>query len=130
MPATAVRFSGNLVLNLKDSAVAQPTPIEWALQTYTQKAILGLDFTTAQTNLAVADGSITAPKVVYIEVESGVLDIKWDVEDSTVPTRLSMSADPVPTNRAQLMLFTPVGTARTLYVSSPGAVKANIWLLQ
>lgn len=130
MPATSVKFTGNLLVNLKDSAQPAPEPIEWALAAYTQKAIIGVDFSTAQTDLAVSDGSITAPKVLYVEVISGVLDLKWDTAGGSVATRLSMDADPVPTYRAQLMLFTPVGTARTLYISSPGAVKANIWLFQ
>lgn len=130
MPATSVRFSGNLLLNLKDSAQPSPEPIEWALSVYDQKSVLGVNFTVAQTDLAVADGSITAPKVLYVEVLTGVLDLKWDNDAGTVPTRLSMDADPVPTHRAQLMMFTPVGTARTLYISSPGAVRANIWLFQ
>lgn len=130
MPAPSVKFSGNLLVNLKDSALPSPEPIEWALATYTQKAILGVDFATAQEDLAVADGSLTAPKVLYVEVISGVLDLKWDAVGGSVPTRLSMDADPVPSSRAQLMLFTPVGTTRTLYISSPGAVKANIWLFQ
>ncbi len=130
MPATSVKFTGNLLVNLKDSAQPAPEPIEWALAAYSQKAIIGVDFSTAQTDLAVADGSITAPKVLYVELISGVLDLKWDVDAGTVPTRLSMDADPVPTYRAQLMMFTPVGTARTLYISSPGAVRANIWLFQ
>lgn len=130
MPATSVRFTGNFLLNLKDSAQPAPEPVEWALATYAQKAVLGVDFATAQTDLAVADGSITAPKVLYIEVISGVLDAKWDTAVGTLPTRLSMDADPLPVYRAQLMLFTPVGTSRTLYISSPGPVKANIWLFQ
>lgn len=130
MPATSVKFTGNLSLNLKDSAQPAPEPIEWALSAYTQKAILELNFETAQTDVAVADGSITAPKVLYVELLSGTLDLKWDVDSGTVPTRLSMASDPVPTYRAQLMLFTPVGTARTLYLSSTGAFRANIWLFQ
>ena len=130
MPATSVRFTGNLLLNLKDSAQPAPEPIEWALAAYSQKAILGVDFSGAQTDLAVADGSITAPKVLYVELTQGVLDLKWDTDTGTVPTRLSMDADPAPSYRAQLMIFTPVGTARTLYISSPGAVKANIWMFQ
>lgn len=125
-----VKFSGNLLINLKDSAQPAPEPIEWALSAYTQKAVLGVDFSTPQADLAVADGSITAPKVLYVEVISGVLDLKWDTGGGSVATRLSMDADPVPVYRAQLMLFTPVGVARTLYLSSPGPVKANIWLFQ
>lgn len=130
MPATSVKFTGNLLVNLKDSALPAPQPIEWALAAFTQNAVMGVNFAGAQTDLAVSDGSITAPKVLYVELLSGVLDLKWDTDVGTVPTRLSMDADPLPAYRAQLLLFTPVGTTRTLYISSPGPVRANIWLFQ
>ena len=127
---TSLRFNGNWTLNLTDHSQPGPNPVEFALPLFTQYAAMGLNYATAQTNLAVGAGSITAPKCIYVELISGTIDLKWDTNVGTVPTRLSMDADPAPTQRAQIILFTPVAAARTLYVTSPGAVNARIWFFQ
>lgn len=129
MAAKQLKVTGTVSLSLTDRAVPGPAPLDFVLN-YSQKAVLEYDFPTAQTDLAVSDGSITAPKAVFVELREGVIDLKWDTDNGSVSTRLSMSADPAPTERAKLLLFTPVGTARTLYISSVAGFKADIWLFQ
>lgn len=129
MAAKQLKAAGTLSLTLTDRAVPGPMALDFVLN-YSQKAVLEYDFATAQTNLAVSDGSITAPKAIFVELRAGTLDLKWDTNNDSVSTRLSMDADPVPTERAKILLFTPVGTARTLYLSSVAGFKADIWLLQ
>lgn len=129
MTTPQLRFTGNLFFNLTDRAVPTPNPVEFALSVYSKGACLGYNEATAATDLAVADGSITAPKCVFIEVEEGDCTFRWET-GSSVGTRLSMDADPVPTQRAMLLMFTPVGASRTLYITSTGAFKCRVWLFQ
>ena len=130
MPTPSLKLTGNILLNLTDRAIPAPNPIEFLLASYSKSACLTYDELTPLTNAPVADGSVTAPKCMFVELESGVLDLAWDVAGTTVPTRLSMAADPVPAQRAGLILFTPVGTTRTLYITSVGTFRAKIWLFQ
>lgn len=129
MAAKQLKVTGTLAITLNDRAVPGPMQLDLTLN-YSQKAVLEYDFATAQTDLAVSDGSITAPKAIFVELREGTIDLKWDTNVSSVPTRLSMDADPLPTERAKILLFTPVGTARTLYLSSVAGFKADVWLLQ
>jgi len=126
---TSLSFSGTMQLQPTDASRPSPIPIEFLLA-YTQKSMLDLVYLTAQTNTPVCLGTITQPRAIYIEVDEGTFDLKWDTDVATVPTRLSMDMVPVPESKACLLLFTPVSATRTLFVTTPGAAKGRIWLFQ
>jgi len=130
MTTPQLKFSGSFLINQTDRAVPTPNPVEFLLAAYTKSACFTYDETGAITDQAVVDGSVSAPKCVFVELESGVLSLKWDTASDSVATRLSMDADPVPTQRAMLLLFTPVTASRTLYLTSVGAFRARVWIFQ
>lgn len=127
---TTLALAGTLTANRVDGERPAPRPLAFLLASYAQHVALPLEYTEAQARVAVGTGTLTAPKVVWVEVESGVLDVQWDNDAGTTPFRLSMDADPVPTSRAFLLLGTPVGRAATLYVASPAGCSATVWMFQ
>lgn len=126
----SLTFSGSLNVNVTDAAPSRPIPVNFPLGSFSKQEVYSVDVDTATGKTAVNVGALTAPKFIYIEVESGALDYAWDGLVDTVMGRLSAAADPAPVQRPFLAMGTPVGTSRTLYFSTPGACKATIFLFQ
>jgi hypothetical protein len=127
--STTATFSG--VLKTQPTDEAQPLPVPFGFTfTYTQQAMVPIDYATTQTDVAVSPGSITAPKLVVLQVLEGVMNLKHDTDAGTIATAISMAADPPPDQKGLYFLFTPVGVARSYYFSSPGAVRARLWFFQ
>lgn len=127
--STTATFSG--VLKFQPTDEAQPLPVPFAFNlAYTQQSMVPIDYATAQVDVLVSPGSITAPKLVVLQVLEGVMNLKHDTDSGTIAAAISMASDPPPDQKGFFMLFTPVGVARSYYFSSPGAVRARLWFFQ
>jgi len=122
----------SLVGNLRyqPSAESQPATLPINVQTtYTQKSEDDYVFTAPQTDRLLDKGSLTAPRMIYIELYSGEGDFSFD-SGGTNPFRLSMNdtPTPAPTDKATFVLYTHNPRELTLYLTSLGPVSFRVFL--
>ncbi len=124
----SLTFVGNLNLQLSDGARPQPVPLSFEI-TYTKKLLHDFSFAAAQTNLAVPQGTVTSPRVIYVEVTSGEVSISRVIA-GTAPTTLIANATPPPDMKPFLLQFSYEGIPEQLYITTPGAASGKIWLFE
>lgn len=127
-----ITLTGNLLVQLTANAKPQPVPINQSIS-YTEKAVLDFSFASAQTNLEIPQGTISAPRFVYVEVESGTFQLSWVTPNGTGTWDVAAPLVPPSTGTAplgQLFFFTFNAPTKQLYLTTPGAATGKIWLFE
>jgi len=123
-----IKLTGNALVQLMDGATPQPVPVAFDA-VYTEKLLAGINYTSAQTNLAIGPGSVTNPRIVMVFIYEGTMSLSWGV-DGANPTVLSANPTPPPTDRPVLVMFRYNAPASTLYLTTTGPVRGEIWLFE
>lgn len=126
-----LRLDGNVVVQLTESAKDANVPLRFTLA-YTQKAMLDLVYAGAETNTPIADGTITTPKFIVIEVYEGAMSFAFDASGSagTGKVTLDAGASPIEGSPARLVFCTYGTTANALYVTTTAPAKGRVWFFQ
>ncbi len=120
-------YSGSLSIYTEDTSTAKPAvvPIEFEF-TYSQKAMLDLNFPTAVTDQAIGLGTITAPRLVLVELVSGALTLSTDAAGAGAIT-LTANESPPPDDSPRYMWYTFDPDTTSLYATTLVPTVARIW---
>lgn len=124
--ALTLVLDGNINLQLTDEARPIPVPLRFNLS-YTQKVLYDFDFSGAAANVAVPQGSLTAPKAILVFVREGSLSLSWSATGEG-PTVLTANPSPPPADVPTLLLFRFQPGAGQLYTTVAAAARGSIWL--
>lgn len=125
---TTISFTGTINLQLTDESRPAPIPLAASL-TYTEKTLVDFSYAATQTNVALAQGTVTAPKWILVQVTEGAVSLSW-LSDGTGPTVVKANAAPPPTDPGTLLLMTYSPGAGQLYLSCTGPARGRIWLFE
>lgn len=124
--ALSIAFDGNLTIQLSPEARPMPVPVKFAL-TYTRKAMHDFVHAGAVSNVAVGQGSVTAPKFVLIWVREGSVDFSW-ASNGAAPTTISANPDPPPDDAPVLVMMRWNPGASQLYMTTAGPATGAVWV--
>ena len=122
-----LRMDGNITIQLTDEGAPLPIPLKVAM-TYTEKVIYDFSYTAPQTDTAIPQGSVTAPKFVLVFVRQGSISLSWD--SGGVGGTTFTANDQVPSDVPLMFMYRGAGSAAQLYLTSTGVVRGQIWLLE
>ena len=125
-----ITLTGNLFIQMAGESKPAPLPINLNID-YTEKSIVDYAWTTAQTDLALSQGTVTAPRFIYVEVTEGSVEMAPATPTSGGP--ISLSANPTPAagdSPARLMFFTFDPAVTQWYVTTTGPTRAKIWFFE
>lgn len=117
-------FIANQYVQLGSETKPAAIPMTFTVE-YAEKAISDYVWTTAQTNAAVAQGSVDKPRVVVIEVTEGTIEV---ANNNTGDGALTLSANATPQAGdppATLVMFTFSPATAQYYVTTTGPAKAK-----
>ena len=126
--ASTIKLTGNLLIQLAEGASPSPVPVGFEMS-YTEKVIFDFSYLTAQTNLAVPQGSISNPRFVLVFLYQGSINLSWDA-GGAAPTVISANPTPPPADRPLMMLFRYNAPASALYLTSFAAARGAIWIFE
>jgi hypothetical protein len=120
-------YDGSLSIYTEDTSTAKPAvvPIRFEF-TYSQKAMLDLNYPTAVTNQVIGLGTITAPRLVLVEVVSGALTLSTAV-GGTGPVTLTSNESPPPDDSPRYMWYTFDPETTSLYATTLVPTVARVW---
>lgn len=93
--------------------------------TFQEMARVPFKYTDAQTNLALATGSITAAKCLLLVVYEGQGSFSWNVSGQA-PLVLGANGAPPPADPAFMMLYRYAPSASALYLTTTGAIVGEL----
>jgi len=122
-----MKLTGNLLLQLLEGILPSTVPVGFET-TYSESAMHNFVYTTTQTNIAVPQASVSAPRIVLVFLTEGSISLSWDVA-GLAPTVLT--ANPLPGNNDKpvMVLFRYTAPASQLYLSC-AAAKGSIWVFE
>jgi hypothetical protein len=124
-----ITLTGNLFIQLAGEAKPAPLPLNTSLD-YTEKSVVDYSWTTPQTNLALSQGTVTAPRFIYVEVTEGAIALSTSAVGAGAVT---YSANPTPQAGdppARGIMFTFNPATAQFYVTSLGPARAKIWFFE
>lgn len=124
--ALTIALDGNLTIQLSPEARPAAVPLKFALS-YTKKAMHDFVHTGAVSNVAVGQGSVTAPKFVLIWVREGSVNFSWNVAGDA-PTTISANPNPPPGDVPVFLLMRYDPAASQLYMTTTGAAAGSVWV--
>jgi hypothetical protein len=124
-----ITLTGNLFIQLAGESKPAPLPINFAID-YTEKSVVDYAWSTNQTNLALSQGTVAAPRFVFVEVAEGSLTLTPDAGGAG---GLSFAANATPQAGdppARGILFTFNAPVAQFYVTTVGPTRAKIWFFE
>ena len=124
-----ITLTGNAFIQLAGESKPAPLPINLDFD-YTEKSIVDYAWATAQTNLALSQGTVTAPRFIYVEVTEGAIALSTSSIGAGA-TRYAANPTPQigdPPARAILYTFDPA-TAQ-YYVTTTVPTRAKVWFFE
>lgn len=123
---TGIALAGTLSLQPTDNARPTPIPLAFSL-IYSQSSMLELSYGGAQTNVLIPRGTITAPKMIYVEVDTGEFRLTYDAA-GTFPWVIAANPAPGAVDPAIALVSSFNLTAGGLYLTTPGPATGKIWM--
>jgi hypothetical protein len=120
-------FTGNVYIQMGAETKPAAIPMTFSFD-YSEKCITDNNWTTSQTNAAVPQGTVDAPRVVMVEVLEGSLQL---ATNNTGAGAFTLSANPTPQAGdppAMFLFFTFDPAALQLYVTTTAPARARISL--
>ena len=120
-------FTGNVYIQMGAETKPAAIPMSFSFD-YSEKCITDNNWTTNQTNAAVPQGTVDAPRVVMVEVLEGSLEL---ATNNTGAGAIALSANPTPQAGdppAVFMFFTFAPEATQFYVTTTAPARARISL--
>lgn len=124
-----ITLTGNLFIQLAGESKPAPLPLNLDID-YTEKSVVDYAWTTAQTNLALSQGTVTAPRFIFVEVTEGALALTTAVGGTGATV---YSANPTPQagdSPARGLMFTYHSSASQYYATTTGPTRAKIWFFE
>jgi hypothetical protein len=124
-----ITLTGNLSIQLAGESKPAPIPLTLDID-YQEKSVVDYAWTAAQTNLALSQGTVAAPRFIYIEVTEGALTISTSAAGTGA---VKYAANPTPQAGdppARGFMFTFDPAAAQFYVSTTGPTRAKIWFFE
>jgi subtilase family serine protease len=128
MPKT-LSLAGTLQFQPTEPARPAPIPVAFSGVQYTHASQQDLVFTAAQATTVLNDGTITAPKLIYIEVVSGAADISKAANNAN-PFTIAANPTPAANEQAAFLMLYTYGANAELYVTTPGPAQLRVWFFQ
>lgn len=125
----ALSLTGTLQFQPTDAARLVPIPVAFSGLPYSQYSQQELVFVAAQTNVPLADGTITAPRFVFVEVTTGSVDISKDVGGAN-PFTIGANPTPAASETAGFLMLYTYGANGPLYLTTPGPAQVRVWFFQ
>lgn len=122
-------LAGTLQFQPTDPSRPAPIPVAFSGVQYTQASLQELNYTSAQSTVALQEGTVTAPKLVYIEVLSGSVDISKANNNANAWT-ISANPTPVPNEQAAFLLLYTYGANGVFYITTTGPASLRVWFFQ
>lgn len=124
-----ITLTGNLFIQLAGESKPAPLPLNLDID-YTEKSVVDYAWTTAQTNLALSQGTVTAPRFIFVEVTEGALALTTAV-GGTGATLYSANPTPqVGDSPARGIMFTFSPQTSQYYATTTGPTRAKIWFFE
>lgn len=127
--AQKITLSGNLFIQMAGEAKPSPIPLLTELD-YTEKSVNDYSWPSAQTNVALNQGTVTAPRFIVMEVTEGDVSISTSAVGAGA---VKLSANPTPQpgdSPARLIFFTFAAATAQFYITTSGPAKAKIWFFE
>lgn len=125
-----ITLTGNLFIQLAGESKPAPLPLNLDID-YTEKSVVDYAWTTSQTNLALSQGTVTAPRFIFVEVTEGAVQLAPD--PTTVDGHITLAANPTPASGdspARMLFFTYAPEATQWYVTTTEPTRAKIWFFE
>jgi hypothetical protein len=124
-----ITLTGNMFIQLAGESKPAPLPLNLDLD-YTEKSVVDYAWATNQTNITLNQGTVAAPRFIFVEVTEGVLNLSTS-SAGTGAVQYAASATPSATTApARGFLFTYNPSATQYYASTVGPTKAKIWFFE
>lgn len=127
--AKKITLAGNLFIQLADEVKPQPIPLALDIS-YTEKSLVDYSWSTDQTNKALAQGTVTAPRFILIEVVEGQLSLSTSAAGTG---GVLYAANPTPAAGdppARGIMFTFDPATATFYATTVGPTRAKVWFFE
>ena len=125
----SIALSGAVNIQLTEEARPMCVPVDWS-QSYTQKAMQDFLIPSAVSNVAVGQGSVTAPRMMLVWVMAGSVSLCTSVS-GTGAIPLVANPTPPPADQPSLVLMTYGSAAVQWYYTTTIPNSAfRIWLFQ
>ncbi len=122
-------FTATVTLQLGSEARPSTAPVSISM-TYNEKSMLDFSWASAQTNLAIPQGTVSNPRAVLIEVLEGAIAVTTDIAGAG---KIHLRANPTPSPGdppAFAFLFTHDAQAAQYYVTTTAAARARFTFLE
>lgn len=123
-----ITLTGNFLIQLAGESKPSPIPLNLDV-TYTEKSMVDYSWTTDQTDVTLNQGTVTAPKFLFVEVTEGSLSLSTDTPVSGAPVHVRASDTPGD-SPGRLILFTQDAPATQWFASTEGPTKAKVWFFE
>lgn len=122
-------LAGTLQFQPTDPARPAPIPVAFSGVQYTQASLQELNYTGPQATTALQEGTVSSPKLVYIEVLSGSVDIS-KANDNANALTIAANPTPVPNEQAAFLMLYTYGANGVFYVTTTGPAQLRVWFFQ
>jgi hypothetical protein len=124
-----ITLTGNLFIQLAGESKPAPLPLNLELD-YTEKSVVDYVWPSNQTNLALSQGTVTAPRFIVVEVTEGNLLLSTSAAGTGA---MQFNANPTPQagdSPARGIMFTYNASAAQYYATTSGPTRAKIWFFE
>lgn len=122
-----MKLTGNLLLQLTEDALPSTVPVGFET-TYTEYSMHNFAYTTAQTNIVVPQGSVTAPRIVLVFLREGAITLSW-ASDGAGGMLLTANTLTGTNDKPVIVLYRYAAPVSQLYLSC-AAAKGSIWVFE
>jgi len=122
-------LAGTLQFQPTDPARPAPIPVAFSGVQSTQASLQELNYTGAQATTALQEGTVSSPKLVYIEVLSGSVDISKSNSNAN-PWTISANPTPVANEQAAFLMLYTYGTNGVFYITTTAPAQLRVWFFQ
>lgn len=125
-----ITLTGNLFIQLAGESKPAPLPLNLDLD-YTEKSVVDYVWTSTQTNFPLNQGTVTAPRFIFVEVTEGAVQLAPD--PTTIDGHVFLSANPTPAaneSPARMLFFTYAPEATQWYATTTELTRAKIWFFE